>query len=169
MAWRTIVSGGVPSTTFLEGVEEQLAGFEPATLRAQVAASWAREPDVRTAEDVASLMHDQWPFHFMDPLDPRIEEYERRTAHAVYSPEVLRRFATAEYGGIDVLDRLREVPQPVLILAGRHDRVCPVAASELMTRLLPNGRLRVFEHSAHMPFVEEQEAFLHEVRAFLAT
>jgi proline iminopeptidase len=168
MAAATVVSGGVPSTRWLDGVADALATFEPADLRAQVAASWDREAQVRTARDVGDLMHDQWPFHFSDPRDRRIAAYETATAGAVYSPEVLRHFATADTGGLDVEDRLAEVTQPVLVLAGRHDRVCPVTASEHMVRLLPNGRLHVFEDSAHMMFVEEPSAYVDVVGGFLA-
>ena len=164
----TVVSGGVASVRDLEGVADALESFEPAELREQVASSWERESSVTTSEEVARLLHDQLPFHFRDPNDPRIAEYERRSAGAVYAPEVLRHFATAEYGGIDLEDRLPEVTQPVLVLAGRHDRVCPAEASERMARLLPRAELHVFEESAHMTFVEEPEPYLKIVRAFLA-
>ena len=107
------------------------------------------------------------PFHFRDPRDARIADYERRSSGAVYSADVLRYFSTAEYGGIELEDRLAEVTQPVLVLAGRHDRVCPVEASERMSQLLPEARLRVFEESAHMTFVEEPEAYLEAVGSFL--
>jgi pimeloyl-ACP methyl ester carboxylesterase len=167
MAAATIVSGGVPSTRWLEEVGDELAAFEPEELREQVATSWDREAGVRTPDDVASLMHDQWPFHFADPRDPRLAEYEVATAGAVYAPDVLRHFATASTGGIEVEDRLGEVTQPVLVLAGRHDRVCSVQAAEHMIRLLPNAQLRVFEHSAHMMFVEEPDAYVDAVAGFL--
>lgn len=167
MAAATIVSGGVPSTRWLDGVADGLAAFEPEELREQVATSWDREAGVRTPDDVASLMHDQWPFHFADPRDPRLAEYEVATAGAVYAPDVLRHFATASTGGIEVEDRLGEVTQPVLVLAGRHDRVCSVQAAEHMIRLLPNAQLRVFEHSAHMMFVEEPDAYVDAVATFL--
>jgi proline iminopeptidase len=168
MATGTIVSGGIASAKYLDAVEANLQRFEPAGLRERVAASWARESDVRTPEDVASLMHDQWPFHFADPSDPRIGEYERRTAGSVFAPDVLRWFATQSDGGIELEDRLGVVTQPVLVLAGRHDRTCPVAASERMVELLPNAELHVFEDSAHMTFVEEPEVFLETVGRFLS-
>src|SRR5947209_3902464 len=44
----TIVCGGVARTKWLEGVEHQLASFEPVELREQVAQSWARETEVTT-------------------------------------------------------------------------------------------------------------------------
>jgi proline iminopeptidase len=163
----TVVSGGVASVRDLEGVADALESFEPAELREQVASSWERESSVTTSEEVARLLHDQLPFHFRDPNDPRIAEYERRSAGAVYAPEVLRHFATAEYGGIDLEDRLPEVTQPVLVLAGRHDRVCPAEVSERMARLLPRAELHVFEESAHMTFVEEPERYLEALRGFL--
>jgi proline iminopeptidase len=164
----TVVSGGVASVRNLEGVADALESFEPAEQREQVASSWERESSVTTSEEVARLLHDQLPFHFRDPNDPRIADYERRSAGAVYAPEVLRHFATAEYGGIDLEDRLPEVTQPVLVLAGRYDRVCPAEASERMARLLPRAELQVFEESAHMTFVEEPERYLNVVRAFIA-
>ncbi|MEP6759020.1 MAG: alpha/beta fold hydrolase [Actinomycetota bacterium] len=164
----TIVSGGIPSVRFLEGVGAALEAFEPTELREQVRASWEREAFVQTSQDVASLMRDQWPFHFADPTDPRIADYEARTADTVFRAEVLRHVATAKIGGIDVETRLAEVTQPTLVLAGRYDRVCPVAAAELMARLLPKSELHVFEKSAHMAFVEQPEEYVETVRAFLA-
>lgn len=167
MAAATVVSCGVATTKDLEGVEAALDAFEPAELRERVAASWAREADVRTPEDVASLMHDQWAFHFKDPSDPRIAAYEERSAGTVFSPDVLRFFAQASYGGIEVEDRLQDVTQPVLLLAGRHDRACPPPAAERMSQLLPNNELHVFEESAHMPFVEQAEEYVRVVGDFL--
>jgi proline iminopeptidase len=164
----SIVSGGVPSVRYLEGVGTALETFEPIELREQVAASWEREASVVTPEEVADLLHDQLPFHFRDPKDPRIEEYERRSAGGALSPDVLRHFATASYGGIGLEDRLQDVIQPVLVLAGRHDRVCPVEAAERAAELLPKAELRVFEDSAHMTFVEEPDAYLDAMRSFLA-
>ena len=70
----TIVSSGIPAERFLAHVEQQLQVFEPVELRALVTASWAREPEARTPEDVASIIHDQLPFHVADPRDSRIEE-----------------------------------------------------------------------------------------------
>jgi proline iminopeptidase len=167
-AAQTIVSSGVPSSRFLMShVEHQLATFEPEELRQQVTESWDREQYARTPADVASLLSDQMPFHFADPYDSRIAEYERRTAGAVYSPEVLRKFSAADYGGIEVEDRLADISQPVLVLAGRHDRTCSIEAAEFMAANIPTSELVVFENSAHMTFVEENDRYLDTVRAFL--
>ena len=168
MAARTIVSAGVPSMRFVRvTVERELAAFAPPELREQVVASWEREAEATTSEDVASILRDQWPFQFADPKDPRIDDYVGRTSGARYDAGVLRHFADTGYGGIEVEDRLADVVSPVLVLAGRHDRTCPPAAATAIADGVPDGRLRVFERSGHMAFVEEQEAWLREVRTFL--
>lgn len=166
-AAQTIVSSGIPSSSYLSRVEENLKSFEPVSLREQVANSWARESKAETPADMDAIMHDQMPFHFGNPLDPRILEYEARTAGGIGSPRVLRHFAQEGYGGIEVVDRLSTVSQPTLILGGRLDRTCPIEASEVMAWGIPKAELVIFEHSGHMTFVEENERYVQVVRAFL--
>jgi proline iminopeptidase len=163
----TVVSSGFPDARFLEHVERELESFEPIELRDQVKDSWAREAHARTQEDMASIMADQTPFHFADPRDPRIGELLAEMGHALYGPDVLRAAATEEYGGIEVEDRLDRVTEPVLVLAGRFDRTCAIAGAEAIAAAIPQAELVVFEESAHMTFVEENDAYLAAVRAFL--
>ena len=167
-AAQTIISGGFPSARYLEHVVKNLEIFEPEALRASVAASWERETQVETHDDVAQLLHDQMPFHFANPLDPRIAELEARSSEAIYSPQVLRHFALQEYGGIEVEERLGQVTQPTLVLAGRHDRACSVPAAQAIHNGIPGSELVIFEHSGHMTFVEEKQLYLEAVRKFLS-
>jgi proline iminopeptidase len=164
----TIVSAGIADARWLAGVDQQLASFEPVTLREQVTSSWARETTVQTQDEASALMDDQLPFHFREPEGAALKEYLRRTAGlARYAPDVIRHFATQDYGGIHLEDRLGGVTHPVLVMAGRHDRTCAVAASEDMAPRLPDAELVVFEQSAHMMFAEEQDLFVATVRRFL--
>jgi proline iminopeptidase len=164
----TIVSAGMADARWLEEVERQLAAFEPVELREQVTESWARETEVETEDETSALMEDQLPFHFREPRGEALAEYRRRTAGlARYAPDVIRHFASQQYGGINVEHRLGKVTHPVLVLAGRHDRTCAVAASQDMARRLPNAELVVFEDSAHMTFAEEPERYLQAVQQFL--
>jgi proline iminopeptidase len=164
----TIVSSGIPDARFLEHVEDELAAFEPVELREQVTASWAREAEALTQADVVSLLADQLPFHFADPLDPRIDELCATLGDGVYGPEVLRAAAAGDYGHIAVEDRLGSVVHPVLVLAGRHDRTCAPEAAEAMAAGLPDSELVILEDSGHMTYVVETEAYLSAVRDFLA-
>jgi len=168
-ASQTIVSSGFPSARFLTHVQKSLETFEPIELREQVMSSWEREKSVQTIEDFANILHDQLPFHFADPRDPRIYDYERRTIGSIYSPQVVRHFAAQDYGMIEVEDRLGGVSQPVLVLAGRHDRTCSVEAAEVIARGIPQAQLVIFEQSGHMTFVEENEPYLATVRTFLGS
>ena len=166
MAAGTIVSCGVASSRWFAATDELIRTFEPAWLRQQIIDSWEREASVATVEDLQALTDEQWPFHFADPLDPRIEGFAE-ASKGVLAPDVLRHFSQEGVGGIEVEDRLGEIAQPVLVLAGRHDRTCVVGASEVMAAGIPGAELVVFERSGHMPFVEEPEAYLAAVRAFL--
>jgi proline iminopeptidase len=164
----SIVSAGVPSARFLSAIEANLAAFEPLELRDQVAASWAREAEAQTQEDVRSILADQLPFHFRDPRDPRIEAMRASLVDGVYAPDVLRAAATGDYGAIEVEDRLGTVTHPVLVLAGRHDRACSLAAAEAIARGIPAAELMVFDDSGHMTFIEEEQRYQRTVREFLA-
>ncbi|MPZ68994.1 MAG: alpha/beta fold hydrolase [Actinobacteria bacterium] len=166
-AAKTIVSSGLPSLNYLAKVDENLANFEPVELREQVTKSWADEQSARTSEDVARLMGAQMPFHFKDPYDPRIAEVMAKSAHAVYAPEILKQMSLDNYGSIDLEDRLGDVTQPVLVLAGRHDRTCDIAGAEATTAGIPNAQLVIFEDSAHLTFIEENVTYLNVVRSFL--
>ena len=163
----TVVSAGVPDARYLAAVERSLATFEPVALRDSVASSWAREAEARTPEDCRALLSDQLPFHFRDPLDPRIDAMRAALAEVVFSPDVLRAAARGDYGGIAVEDRLDTVSHPLLVLAGRHDRACPVEAAQAIAEGVPEAELVVLEHSAHMTYVEEEAAYVAAVRDFL--
>jgi proline iminopeptidase len=164
----TIVSAGTAAARWLQEVDRQLAAFEPVELREQVTSSWARERHVQTQDEASALIEDQMPFHFREPRGAVLQEYLHRTAGlAQYAPDVIRHFSLQDYGGIDVEGRLGKVTHPVLVLCGRHDRTCAASASQDMARRLPNAEFVVFEDSAHMMFVEEQDRFLATVRQFL--
>ena len=163
----SIVSAGVPAASYLDAVDENLERFEPESLREQVTASWAREASASTPEECREILSDQLPFHFHDPQDPRIEAMRSGLDEMVFTPEVLRAAAREGYGDIDVEQRLGEVTHPVLVLAGRHDRTCTVAAAEAIAGGIPGAELCVFENSAHMMFIEEQAAYVAAVEDFV--
>jgi proline iminopeptidase len=163
----SVISAGIPAARFLESVQENLEAFEPAELREQVTSSWARESEARTQEDCRSLLSDQLPFHFRDPRDPRIEAMRADLGSTVFAPDVLRAAAQGDYGAIDVEGRLSAIPHPMLVLAGRWDRTCSVAAAEAIAKGVHGAELVIFENSGHMLFVEEPDAYIATVQDFL--
>jgi proline iminopeptidase len=164
----SIISAGVPDASYLDEVDRQLEAFEPVELREQVASSWARERNARTQEECRQLLSDQLPFHFRDPRDPRIEAMRAGLDDTVFSPDVLRAAANEGYGDIALVDRLPTVAQPLLVLAGRHDRTCSLAGAQAIADGVPDAELVVFDNSGHMTFVEEEERYVDAVRDFLS-
>jgi proline iminopeptidase len=163
----SVISAGVPAASYLSVVEENLARFEPEELREQVTRSWAREAEASTREECRELLQDQLPFHFRDPADPRIEQMRAHLDEMVFAPDVLRAAARDDYGQIDVEEQLGSVTHPVLVLAGRYDRACSVAAAEAIVSGVPGAELHVFDRSAHMMFAEQPEEYVATVDEFL--
>jgi proline iminopeptidase len=161
----SIVSSGVPSTRWMAGAAGAIAAIEDPRLRARVTASFGREATVASHEDVLDVLRDQLPFHVADPHDPLVGELLGAMARGRMAPDVLR--AGEAIAGIDVEDRLTAIAHPVLVLAGRHDRLTTPEAAAFMAQRIPGAELHVFERSAHMAFAEEPEAFLGVVADFL--
>ena len=68
----------------------------------------------------------------------------------------------------DITERLHEISTPTLLVSGRHDEATPHIVEQIESRI-PGAQWRIFEESAHMPHVEEPEAFLEAVEGFLKT
>jgi proline-specific peptidase len=66
----------------------------------------------------------------------------------------------------DIIDRLGEIRVPTLVLSGRYDEATP-AIAETVHRGIPGSQWVLFEHSSHMPHLEEPEAFMQVLAAFL--
>jgi proline iminopeptidase len=74
--------------------------------------------------------------------------------------------ATGNLMNYDETGRLCKISVPTLYTCGRCDEATPEATA-WYSSLTPAAEILVFEHSAHMPHLEETEAYLAAVRAFL--
>jgi pimeloyl-ACP methyl ester carboxylesterase len=126
-----------------------------------------QETSVQTPAEMQTMIYTELPFLFADPHDPRIEEYKKRTSDMAYVPDVMRYFAARDYGGIEVEDQLGTVSSPILVTAGKSDRICPPAAAESIAAHAPHAKMILLEKSGHFAFVEQQDTFLDAVRTFL--
>ena len=68
---------------------------------------------------------------------------------------------------LDFRRDLAKLRMPVLVLAGRFDRVVLPRYSEQFKAYIPAARFHMFEKSGHMPFVEETEETFRVIRAFV--
>lgn len=66
----------------------------------------------------------------------------------------------------DVVPRLGEIKCPTLVVSGRHDFVTPVNAATLYQGI-PSSEWVVFEHSAHVPHLEEPQRYLEVLDGFI--
>ncbi len=67
----------------------------------------------------------------------------------------------------DVRKKLKNLEMPVLILAGRFDRVSTPEMAVLYKKYCPQAEFVMFEKSGHNPQIEEPEKTFEVIRAFL--
>jgi L-proline amide hydrolase len=65
-----------------------------------------------------------------------------------------------------IVDRADRIAVPTLLVSGRYDEATPATVRPYADRV-PDVRWHVFEESSHMPHVEEEDAYLRVVGAFL--
>lgn len=112
-------------------------------------------------------------FEIMGPLysktdDPALSK--TGLTRAILSPEAQNR-AHGPGGFLRTYDlraELKSITAPTLILAGRHDFICPPEFSEEIHRLIPGSDLRIFENSSHSIASDEPQKFFDAVMGFLA-
>ncbi|RDI45885.1 proline iminopeptidase-family hydrolase [Falsibacillus pallidus] len=73
---------------------------------------------------------------------------------------------TGNLKDFDCTHRLKEIDVPTLYTCGRFDEATP-SSTEYFSSLTPGGKFHVFEESAHMPYLEEQEEYIKVVSEFL--
>ena len=124
----------------------------------------AFERPVETREDFLSVFDDVEPAYFPHSA-PGIAR--AGLAQTIYRPGG-GAGGSAALEGWDLAGRLGEVAVPTLVLNGVDDFLFAPDRAKLMHSAIPGARLRIFEASGHLPFVEQEAAFLGEVREFLA-
>ena len=69
---------------------------------------------------------------------------------------------------IDLLDRLKEIQCPVLIMVGEHDHGTPPAMSRAIHENLPGSQLEVIPSAAHLSNIEQADVFNETLTTFLS-
>jgi proline-specific peptidase len=123
------------------------------------------DPDYLAAVEVFYHRHlcraDPWP-------EALVKSVEQMDGNPVY----LTMNGPTEFDVIGLLrdwDRsadLHRIASPTLITVGRYDELTPACAQTILEGV-PDGRLVVFEESAHIAHLEEGERYAEVVEAFL--
>ncbi|WP_145249729.1 proline iminopeptidase-family hydrolase [Pseudomonas oryzihabitans] len=149
------------------GLRAELPAEVQATLERHEAAGTTDSPEYRAASEVFYACH-------VCRVQPMPAEVARTFAAIDADPTVYHAMnGPTEFHVIgslrdwSVIERLERIQVPTLLISGRHDEATP-ACVEPFDRLIPDARWRIFEHSSHMPHVEEREACMATVAVFLA-
>jgi proline iminopeptidase len=89
------------------------------------------------------------------------------TQRTLYDVEPLNRAFGDVLRTFDLRPELPRITAPTLVLAGRHDWICPPEFSEEIAGLIPGAELRVFEESSHSIRSDEPQAFIDSVKGFV--
>lgn len=149
---------------FIRRAREILAERGTPEQQAITASLW--EGGFRSEEDVRR-------FHtVMGPLYSRRFDLQKAgpaLARLPYSPEPLNR-AFGPDGFLrrfDLRPELSRITAPTLIIAGRHDWICPPEFSEEIHRLIPGSRCELFENSSHSIRADEPERLMAAILGFV--
>lgn len=91
-------------------------------------------------------------------------------------PGVTRQMLAALRAGVSILgvkpqmlilDELRGISTPTLVMAGELDPLFPIAHPRRATELIPNSRLHIFPGAGHWPYFEDSQAFNRVLLEFL--
>ena len=118
-------------------------------------------------KDRAQLRHF---YAVMGPLysrkhDPTVVSLgHERTLH---EPEPLNRAFGGFLRTFDLRPELGRIAAPTLVIAGRHDWICPPEFSEEIAKLITRAELRIFENSSHSVRADEPQALLDAIAGFV--
>jgi 3-oxoadipate enol-lactonase len=68
---------------------------------------------------------------------------------------------------MDLRPQVANLPIPSLVVVGEFDEATPVPMSEELAKLLPNAQLKVLPGLAHVPQLQDPQAFLDAIHSFI--
>ncbi len=118
----------------------------------------------KTDAEFGQFMGTIMPLYFKDAeyvkKMPKSEPYNYSTAAYNYS------FAKC-LPVYSVVNQLDQIKVPTLVISGVDDWITPAEQGERIHQGIPGSELVIFENSGHMPFIEEQEAFLKLIKEWV--
>ena len=153
-----ILTSTVPAFDYhpeVSGTDEQMAAFGAA-----FSGPMASDEDWRNTWNTLSQM-------YFRKFDPAVGD--KLDSETVYSADAWNT-ANPLLATYNTLAGLPSLTMPTLNIGGRYDGIAlATQGAERIHSLMPNSTLKVFENSAHYPFIEEEAAFFETVRAWLAS
>ena len=166
----TIASSPASMPRWIAGTGQQRAALPPeviATLERHEAAGTWDDPEYEAAVTVFYDRH-------LCRVVPNPEFVTRSFAKLARNPQVYRTMnGPTEFHVVgtlkdwDILPRLGNVDEPILLTSGRHDEATPDQVASIVERL-PQAEWVLFEASGHLAHAEEPDRYMAVVADFLA-
>ena len=173
---RLVLANTFPSGDTLQSLQDNFNG----DIRNQLPEVWSKVEQVRAKGFLSSSKEHQEVYavpptfsFFYNPENARLLPI---TEPNLYNSDLWYAMAgedadfvvKGELARFDVKQQLKKIGIPMLILAGRFDRMVPPRITVQYKNLVPQAKFIMFEKSGHFPFIEENEKTLTALRAFLA-
>jgi L-proline amide hydrolase len=171
-----------------EGLRSAVIADSPASMEMWLAAANALREELPEDVQATLLKHEQAGTTDDEEYVAATRVfYDRHVCRVPWPDEVARTFAAMDEDptvyhtmngpsefhvigtlkGWSIIDRLDRISVPTLLISGRYDEATPEVVQPYADRI-PDVRWEIFENSSHMPHVEEKDAVLTTVAAFLA-
>ncbi|MGF1620434.1 MAG: alpha/beta fold hydrolase [Rhodomicrobiaceae bacterium] len=118
-----------------------------------------------SAETVAAFMQSVIPF-YASPSHMDVPAKILKLSSLI--PTFVLHFVQTIAPGYDLRNRLGRIAAPTLLIAGKHDWICPAVASYRMKESIVGAKILELSEAGHFAFSEEPERFLNAVIAFLS-
>lgn len=110
-------------------------------------------------------------FKIMEPLYSLKSKKKKKASfhnsHTVWSHEALNEGFGNFLRKYDFVPHLKKITCPTLVLAGKHDWICPPNQSKIIAEHIPNATLKIFNNSSHAVSVDAHKGYIKEIKQFL--
>jgi 3-oxoadipate enol-lactonase len=168
--------GGYAAFAFLRAYRQRVAGL----ILADTKPDADDDEGKANCEKVAQLAESQGSDAIADLQIPRLLSDYTRQQHPEVENRVRQMIATATPRGIaaaargmalraDSSDLLSTIACPTLVVVGEQDALTLPTVARAYAEKIPNARLTIIPHAGHLSNLEQPEAFLAQVKGFLAS
>jgi L-proline amide hydrolase len=179
--------GAEHAVTQPEGLRSLVIANSPASMELWLAAAAALRAQLPADVQAALIRHEEaGTIDSEEYAEATQVFYDRHVCRIPWPEEVARTFAAIDedptvYHTMNgpnefhvvgtmkdwtIIDRLDRVTVPTFLISGRYDEATPAAVQPYADGI-SDVRWQIFENSSHMPHVEEKDACLQAVAAFL--
>ncbi len=106
-----------------------------------------------------------------DPLDPGLRRARLARILAMVEtlgPDLVLRQVRALQRRADYQSAFRRCAQPIHLIMGAEDPICPLRRQEVLANLAPDARLTRIAGAGHFPMLDAPEAVTEALQAFVA-